>query len=182
MVKKASRKLNIPLQLAAILLCLTLISLYLVSGLLAKYTAQGENTHSARVASFAPKAVLDKDVWNYNLAHCKTDNKFYFDYPLIITNASEVDVSYHISISFKDNSMNNAVFTINSTSQTADGLTPLEFKNVGTLDANNTTGITQNISVTITEETYNAIMENFKGDTDSFKTYFDVAVMFTQVD
>ncbi len=182
MVKKASRKLNIPLQLAAILLCLTLISLYLVSGLLAKYTAQGENTHSARIAAFAPKAVLEEDVWEYNLAKSKKDNIFYFDYPLKITNASEVDVSYHISISLRNSSMIGADFTINDTTKTADSLTPLEFKNVGTLDANNTTGIEQNIRVTITEETYNAIMGNYTGDTDSFKTFFDVAVMFTQVD
>lgn len=182
MLKQASRKLNIPLQLAAVLLCLTLISLYFVTGLLAKHTVQGESSNPARTAAFAPAASLDKDVWNYNLEKSRKENKYYFDYPLIITNASEVDVAYHINISFKDTSMAGTVFTVNDSSKTSNGTDLLEFKNVNVVDANNTTGITQNVRVTITEETYNTIMQNYSGDSDYFTTYFDVAVTFTQVD
>lgn len=48
--KKA--KLNIPMCLAGILFCLTLISVHLTGGLYAKYTASGTGSDSARVITF----------------------------------------------------------------------------------------------------------------------------------
>lgn len=52
MVKRANEKWSIPLRLAAVLLCLTMVSLNLVSGLLAKYTTSSSGSDSARVAVF----------------------------------------------------------------------------------------------------------------------------------
>ena len=52
MVKQTNQKRNIPIRLAALLLCLTMISLYLVSGLFAKYTTESDSSDSARVAAF----------------------------------------------------------------------------------------------------------------------------------
>lgn len=52
MVKQTTQKRNIPMCLAALLLCLTMVSLYLVSGLFAKYTTESDSNDSARVAAF----------------------------------------------------------------------------------------------------------------------------------
>ena len=52
MVKQTNQKRNIPMCLAALLLCLTMVSLYLVSGLFAKYTTESDSSDSARVAAF----------------------------------------------------------------------------------------------------------------------------------
>ena len=41
-------KSNMPLQLAAVLLCLTLFSIYFVSGLYARYTYKETNNNSAK--------------------------------------------------------------------------------------------------------------------------------------
>lgn len=52
MVKQTNQKRNIPMRLAALLLCFTMVSLYLVSGLFAKYTTGDAGSDSARVAAF----------------------------------------------------------------------------------------------------------------------------------
>ena len=52
MVKQRNQNRNIPMRLAALLLCLTTVSLYLVSGLFAKYTTSDNDADSARVAAF----------------------------------------------------------------------------------------------------------------------------------
>lgn len=45
-------KLNIPMVAAAVLLCLTLISIAMMSGFYAKYISTGEGSDEARVAKF----------------------------------------------------------------------------------------------------------------------------------
>lgn len=62
MVKQTNQKRNICMRLAALFLCLTMISLYFVSGLFAKYTTESDSSDSARVAAF----VFDvKDTTNH---------------------------------------------------------------------------------------------------------------------
>ncbi len=50
---KNKAKVNIPIRAAAVLLCLTLCSTSLVSGLFARYAASALNSNSARVAKFS---------------------------------------------------------------------------------------------------------------------------------
>ncbi len=45
-------RVNIPFCIAAVLLCLTLVSMHLTSGLFARYSASAEGHDSARVAKF----------------------------------------------------------------------------------------------------------------------------------
>ncbi len=52
MPKPQQTKINIPICLACILLCLTLFSLHFTSGLYAKYTAKGSGGDGARVIKF----------------------------------------------------------------------------------------------------------------------------------
>lgn len=50
-MRKGSKR-NIPVSLACVLFCLTLISVYLTSGLYAKYTTSHNNDDTAQVAAF----------------------------------------------------------------------------------------------------------------------------------
>lgn len=50
-------KKNLPMSIASILLCLVLLSSYLVSGLYARYTTRASGSDSARIAKF----VIDSD-------------------------------------------------------------------------------------------------------------------------
>lgn len=45
--------MNIPIRVAGVLLCLTLFSTYLVTGLFARYTAGAQSSDNARVAKFS---------------------------------------------------------------------------------------------------------------------------------
>lgn len=51
-MRKADKKINIPLCVATVLLCLTMFSTYMTSGLYARYTASASGGDSARVAAF----------------------------------------------------------------------------------------------------------------------------------
>lgn len=52
MSKKTDKKINIPVIAACILLCLTMISMHMVSGFYAKYTVESVSGDTARVAKF----------------------------------------------------------------------------------------------------------------------------------
>lgn len=52
MDRRPKTKINIPLNIACVLLCLTLFSFHLCSGLYARYTSMGSGEDSARVAKF----------------------------------------------------------------------------------------------------------------------------------
>lgn len=52
MYRQSKLKLNIPMCIACVLLCLTLFSFHFCGGLYAKYTASGEGSDSARVIKF----------------------------------------------------------------------------------------------------------------------------------
>jgi hypothetical protein len=50
--QNSNAKVNIPMCLACVLLCLTLVSIHLTSGLYAKYTVSGSGSDNARVITF----------------------------------------------------------------------------------------------------------------------------------
>ena len=58
-MQKRKRFVNIPMYLAGVLFCLTLISIHLMSGLYAKYTTRAEGSDSARVISFHDVSVTE---------------------------------------------------------------------------------------------------------------------------
>ena len=60
MVTHNKTKMNIPLCLAAILLCLTLISIHLTSGLYAKYISSASGNDSARVIKFGELTLTEE--------------------------------------------------------------------------------------------------------------------------
>ena len=60
MVRHHKTKMNIPMCLAAILLCLTLISIHLTSGLYAKYIRSASGNDSARVIKFGELTLTEE--------------------------------------------------------------------------------------------------------------------------
>lgn len=58
--KRNSRaKMNIPMCVACVLLCLTMFTTHLMSGLYARYVATGEGSDSARVATFGDVTIVE---------------------------------------------------------------------------------------------------------------------------
>ena len=60
MVRNHKTKINIPMCLAVILLCLTLISIHLTSGLYAKYISSASGNDSARVIKFGELTLTEE--------------------------------------------------------------------------------------------------------------------------
>ena len=87
-------KMNIPMCAACILLCLTLFSIHLTSGLYAKYTAKGNGSDEARVAKF------DVDIKGSGAdaidVNCTTTSD---SCTIAVTNNSEVAVKYEMIVS-----------------------------------------------------------------------------------
>lgn len=57
--QKKTAKVNIPICIASVLLCLTLISVHLTSGLYAKYISSSAGSDSARVATFGELTITE---------------------------------------------------------------------------------------------------------------------------
>lgn len=93
---KNTRKVNIPMCLACVLLCLTLISMHLTGGLFARYTTTAQASDSARVAKFSILGEKTDDV----SVVCGQGNDG--SYTITVINASEVAVTYGITIQFNE--------------------------------------------------------------------------------
>lgn len=89
-------KVNIPMMLACVLLCLTLFSMHLTGGLFARYTATDTASDSARVAKFRVTGELSDGV----TVDCAAGSSG--SCVLTVTNHSEVAVSYGLDIRFEE--------------------------------------------------------------------------------
>ena len=95
MVTRRKRtKLNIPMCLAGILLCLTLISVHLTSGLYARYTTTAEGSDLARVAAF--KVTEDRTTFSSGVVLGVTPGKTMAS--ILVKNESEVAIRYTITV------------------------------------------------------------------------------------
>lgn len=96
--RKNPSRVNIPMCAAGVLLCLTLFSVHLTSGLYAKYTATATGSDSARVAKF------EVDVSGQNLADitCTQSDTDSSTYTITINNKSEVAVEYTLSVVYNN--------------------------------------------------------------------------------
>lgn len=92
--QKREMKWNIPFCLAATLFCLTVVSVFLVSGLYARYTAFGSGEDSARVAKFEINVAGDvlTDYLPQQIAPGTYENK------IQVTNNSEVAVKCVVQV------------------------------------------------------------------------------------
>ncbi len=93
-LRKKKAKVNIPLRIAAVLYCLTVLTTYLVSGLYARYTVSGQASDQARVAKFSIKG---GDVFSQSIEAEFVPGAFK-EVPIVIYNNSEVAVEYTVDI------------------------------------------------------------------------------------
>lgn len=96
-IRKYSAKVNIPLCAAAVLLCLTLVSAYSVTGLYARYTTSAQSSSQARVAKFSitGAGALSQPI------EAKLVPGGSQTVELIIKNDSEVAVAYTVTVANK---------------------------------------------------------------------------------
>ena len=83
------------IRLAAVLFCLLMVSIYLMSGLFARYVSRDQGTDSARVAKFNPLVTsTTKDV---KIEYGVSENNA-GAYTVEVVNDSEVAVTYNIKV------------------------------------------------------------------------------------
>lgn len=97
--RKNPSRVNIPMCAAGVLLCLTLFSIHLTSGLYAKYTATATGSDSARVAKFEITTTDDSKAISVTTGAANNDSEYTFT----IENQSEVAVEYTLSLKAPDN-------------------------------------------------------------------------------
>lgn len=99
--RKNKIKINIPIRVAAVLLCLTLVLTYLVSGLFARYVTSSESSSSARVAKFSieGEGILSESI-AVSLAPGGYEEKTFS-----IKNNSEVSVEYTVEVAKMTNNL-----------------------------------------------------------------------------
>ena len=95
MTKAYEPKRNIPAIMAAILLCLTVLSACLLSGLYARFTAEDAENDEARVASFNIEGSGFSQAINFNMTMNPGDVA---TKSLTVTNKSEVSVRYTVTL------------------------------------------------------------------------------------
>lgn len=124
-------KLNIPMFAALILLMLTMLSVYLSSGLYARYTAGAAAGDSGRVAIWNVGATSEKPAVSIDCSTDDLDDVYRFS----VTNESEVAAQYDVVVSFSETLADGISFKLDETKtpQTNDNKT-FTFENVGQLN------------------------------------------------
>lgn len=194
-----TEKPNIALRLAALLLCLTLFSLYLLSGLYARYTVTGTAADSARVAAFQPTATITPatETIKYVYSNDPLPPAYTVSYNIKVTNPSEVAVNCELVITLDEKlasfdiatagfylhipgKLDNHFLYRDSSDKT--GRT-LETVSLGTLDAHDTAGITGTLTYHVAQSEFDKLIadQSWDGDLD-LTQYFTASVTFTQVD
>ena len=164
------------LRIALILLCMTLFSTSMLSGLYAKYTAKNNGEDSARVAKFNVEAAgLSGDV-TVNASQADAAGIYQFT----VTNHSEVAITYDLVITFPSGIPPYAQVSLDGKSGTPDG-NSITFSDVASLapaapSKNHTLTFTVNMSK-LDSLTYSA-----DGETYSQKVTFTATIRCTQID
>lgn len=172
---KNKAKVNIPICLALILLCLTLISIHMTSGLYARYTASATATDSVKVAKFDVSGSLGKNV----TVNCQQGNSG--TYVLTVTNNSEVTISYSICVVFAEEVPGDKLkVTLDAAAATSENDTTKTFTNVGTLAAET---VSQPLNLVFTVLDWTFVTEHAANTDSAAKTLpFTVNIIAEQVD
>lgn len=168
--KQNSACSSLILRIFAVLLLLVMVSFHMLTGLLAKYAAAGEEGGGARVAVFNVNAEKKGDG---NLT-VRPDDSTDASYILTLTNKSEVAVRYSIVLTLSDPLPENSYVRIGENEPAvSDGGKTLTFANIGEMPS----GISEK-DVTLTFG-----MNNWNYNLPEKSTAaFEAAVTFTQID
>lgn len=122
-------KKNIAMYLACILLCLVLITIYMTSGLYARYTAEGTASDNARVAKFDVTdevAELKVPVYIAPDDYSEGTKEGQQVLTVDVTNSSEVAAKYSLSVVNRTNNIQGLAFKLYNASGTEQELPALE--------------------------------------------------------
>ncbi len=92
---KNKTKVNIPIRVAAVLLCLALFSMYLVTGLYARYATSVQSSDNARVAKFSIQGKGELITGSIEASLIPGES---ISATLLIENKSEVAVEYTVEV------------------------------------------------------------------------------------
>ena len=169
MTMKKNRKMNIPMSIASILLCLVLFSLYMTSGMLAKYTTGGSGKGNGRVAKLSVTAAVVSENNGSITFEPDPDGNGAFEssdatFAVKVTNTSEVAVRYNITLKFDP-----AVLAYVNVNSTALSGKPLVVKTTGSGDSVKPTGEIMLLGTDLKPGSSNATETfTFSIDRDSF--------------
>ena len=175
-------KVNIPLFLAGILFCLTLISISITSNLIAKYSTTVSEGDSARVAGFHPVATITPV--NSTILYDTNTSDYEIKYTVGVSNASEVAVKYDVVISFEENNnkLSGAKLKLDNNDEVTISQDSIRYDNVGVLPANDKTGKTHTLTFTVTKGLIEQLIAGAPGSELDLTSSFTVTVDFTQLD
>lgn len=151
MAKTNAPKRNVFLIAALILLCLTLVSMSLMSGMFARYTTKSASNDTGRIAKFrvTGNGFTDAVTFNVKMNPGDSQNK-----TLSVSNGSEVAVRYTVSVENTTNNLPLEVTGTNLTGTLAPGADPADvtFNLEWPADKNDAaySGMLDNIVVTVT--------------------------------
>lgn len=132
MPQRYKAKMNIPMCAAGVLLCLTLFSMCLTSGLYARYTSKDFGSDAARVAQFSVNLNgADNDLIRINVGQGETSGSYIF----YIENDSEVAIRYDVILTFTTEIPQYVSVMLNGKTGVANG-TQILFEDVGTIAPN----------------------------------------------
>lgn len=180
MRNKQSRKVNIPFTIAVVLLCLLTFSVYLTSGMLARYTTRASFSDSARVAKFTVGATGSTGTmaFEYKNGAFVPKQGSTNQYTLTVSNASEVAVRYNVVV---ENLPAYVKATVSGTEYTVSG-NSITIPTTGDLAAGSTSA-----EMTITFSITDAYLDNLTPTTNTLVAEdsaidFDALVRIVQID
>lgn len=160
------RKHNIPMCMALVLLCLTMLTTHLTGGLYARYTTTATGSDGARVARFDVQCTVVEDG--------DTEGQF----KVTVKNESEVTVSYKLQVEPEQGTpaMKVKFDTLN------EGLTDQEFSNDGVWKLN--PGASQDHALLLGIKTVNGVTSRstIPSEEETVTMNFHVNVIAEQLD
>lgn len=169
-------------RVTAVILCATLVSCHMVSGLWARYATHADLGDSASVAVFRVDAARKEGESGNLTQHLTGDTTDdVTTYHIVITNTSEVAVNYSVRIVFDNDTAASFTAALDTgLSPTTASSSAKEWANVGTLAGGQTAVRTLTITASVTFEAAQMQSASSRSFEQTFD--FDTFVTFEQAD
>lgn len=161
------------LRIALILLCMTLFSTSMLSGLYAKYTAKNDGNDDARVALFKVEAG-----WSENVTVNASVGDTQGNYTFTVTNDSEVAVRYDLIVTFDQTLPAGVSLALQDYGLSLSDGNIYTFHNIASL-APGTTGTTHTLTFTMDPD---AFTKSESGSSVTKTVSFTATIRCTQID
>lgn len=172
---KRQAKMNIPMCVAAVLLCLTMITTHMMFGLYARYVVKSEGGDVGRVAAFD---VAVEPVGEMTQGFENLNGKQTAAYRIILKNQSEVAVACTVNVSL-DEDLVGAIVTVDKQAPTGieDAGRTLIFEKVTMVPINDTA--TCDLQFVVDAQKISA---KYAGKEYEWSAEFEVSAEFVQID